>query len=115
MNSVRGIVWTMCVGLALLLGAHAYSFSPSKQELTVATNANKDAAAVAAIDNYVKRTRQWPKDSYRIEFKRREKNVLVYWVIHTDDEKSIVPGGGKSFEIHIDSADQHVIAEYHFQ
>jgi len=81
----------------------------------VAANTNGDLDSKLAVEEYVKKTKHWTAGSYRIELNRREKNFLVFWVVNKEDEKSIVPGGGKSFEVHVDSTNHHVLDEFHFQ
>lgn len=71
-----------------------------------------DLAAVAA---YVAKTRGWKSGDYRVEQRPNEGKLLVFWVLHRDDEKSMTPGGGKSFELRLDPATHEPIGEFHFQ
>ena len=74
--------------------------------------------ALAAIDEYVRTTRGWPKNSYSIEFQRRDGDILDFWVIHSDDKVEnpiAVGGGGKSFAVDLYSSSLRIIRELHFQ
>ena len=77
-----------------------------------------DAKAVQVVEDYVGETRKWPKDSYRVELKRRDGDVLDVSVLYKDDDarKGIyVGGGGKSFAVDVDAKSLRVIRELGFQ
>lgn len=86
--------------------------------------ASKPAAAVAAlhagsaedvIHDYVTRTRGWFRNEYRIEPQGRKGDVDQYRVVHVDDERAPVPGGGKSFAVDYDPRRREVTKEWRFQ
>lgn len=71
----------------------------------------------AAATDYVLTEKKWQKDEFRIEVKgvKNGENYAVVWAIFLEDEKTPVPGGGKSIELHIDLSNYKVIQELWFQ
>jgi len=91
--------------------------SPAPEEKTTSTSPGADAYAEfhSTIDEYVRQEYAWAKDAYRIEFQRRDGDVLVFWVIHSDDEKLVAyRTGGKSIEV-VESSEPRVTKKFHFQ
>jgi hypothetical protein len=74
-----------------------------------------DREVTVLVERYVKETRGWPSSDYRTEINRREGKVIIVWVIHRDDEATPVPGGGRSFEAHVDAGRMQVVKELRFQ
>jgi len=74
-----------------------------------------DRKAAEVIEEYVSKSRSWSRDEYRIEEKGHEGSVVLYWIVHVDDERSPTPGGGKSFAVHYDPQRQEVAKEWAFQ
>lgn len=97
----------LCVGLAL------GGFSLQAQETGLTDD--QFAAARQVVDDYVQQKYQWPRSSYRIEFKLRDGDAFLFLVVHKDDENSIVPGGGKSISVDVDLKTRRVLSEFHFQ
>ena len=77
--------------------------------------APNEPEVTAAVQRYVEKTRGWPTSQYRIEINRREGEIVVAWVIHKDDERPPSPGGGRSFEAHVDVGLMQVVKELAFQ
>jgi hypothetical protein len=102
---------------ALLLAIEACS--PAPQETATYTNprANEFVEFHPVIHDHVRQTRRWVQDAYRIEFQDREGDVLVFWVIHANDEKSppTRTGGGESFAVLLDPTVGRVTKELYFQ
>ncbi len=72
------------------------------------------------VDLYIAKTRGWKKSDYRLIVYSRETNIIVYKVIHRDDESPKLvdtwqSGGGKSLEIKIDLDSMTVIDVLGFQ
>lgn len=67
------------------------------------------------VETYITKTKGWSSNDYCIELNRQHDNVLVFWVIHKEDETNISPGGGKSVEVHVDQVKMEVINELGFQ
>ncbi len=63
---------------------------------------------------HVRNSRGWEHNSYRIEQQPNEGGKVVFWVLHSDDERSVAPGAGKSFIIYIDPSSKQ-LTELHFQ
>jgi hypothetical protein len=60
---------------------------------------------------YLRKTKGWDIDSYRLEFRSKEGGHDVVAVIHRDDENTSTPGAGKSVVLTVDSATKKVIRE----
>lgn len=75
----------------------------------------EDAKVLMAVQRYVDATKGWPRSDYRIEINRREGDVIIACVIHKDDEVTPIPGGGRSFEVHLDVTRMEVVKELGFQ
>ena len=75
-----------------------------------------DPAAVVARD-YATEKEGWPESDYTVENTHRWDNEgnLIVNVIHNDDLKSPMAGGGKSVELHIDMGKRRVATVLHFQ
>jgi hypothetical protein len=108
------------LAFALLLGLFSSSPSlPTQGESSVTMTAN-EAKAVQVVEGYVGEARRWPRDSYRVELKRRDGDTLTFWVIHNDDEtarngSNVAGGGGKSFEVDVNAKSLRVVRELGFQ
>ncbi len=74
-----------------------------------------DPKAVEVVHDYVSKSRSWNRSDYRVEEKGREGNLIVYWIVHLDDERAPVPGGGKSLAVRYDSRKRQVVKELAFQ
>jgi hypothetical protein len=74
-----------------------------------------DREVTALVEQYVKETRGWRSSDYRMEINRREREVIIVWVVHGDDEATPIPGGGRSFEAHVDVDRMQVVKELRFQ
>ncbi|HET9395115.1 MAG TPA: hypothetical protein VFO36_03585 [Nitrospiraceae bacterium] len=74
-----------------------------------------DRAAVTLARSYVVQTRDWPVRSFRIELRRRDGDVLAFWVLHNDDEAKMRPndlgGSEKSFWLEVDAKSFRVVRE----
>jgi hypothetical protein len=71
--------------------------------------------AVAAVEEYVVKSKRWEKGSYEVEFNRKEGTTLVFWVIHSEDKTGSTLGKGKSIEVHVDPISNTVVKEFAFQ
>ena len=71
--------------------------------------------ACIVVKDHIKHTKSWLDEEYRIELYEETADVLIFSVIHMDDEKSIAPGGGKSVEIYIDPEQMKIVNELHYQ
>lgn len=91
------------------------SAGPDLLEKHMAKELKIDKKVQQLIDNYVIREKGWDKDSYCVKFNRREDGAKVFLIIHQEDEISIIPGGGKSFEIHIDEINMEIVRVLLFQ
>src|SRR5262249_9138593 len=72
------------------------------------------------VITYIQRTRGWPDGTYTVEFKRRDGNTLIFWVLYKDDftqrsDGLRILGGGKSFEADVNIDTGSVEREFHFQ
>jgi hypothetical protein len=74
-----------------------------------ACSTQRDANGVAAVHRYVAAKKHWDSRSYRVEAGRREATLIRYDVVFLADEKSGVPGGGKSFEAFYDPASGKIV------
>lgn len=66
-----------------------------------------------AVVKYVDRTKHWRRNEYRIENRGRTtdgRNMQVA-VIHVDDERSPVPGTGRSIQLYLDPLSEEVTRE----
>jgi len=70
---------------------------------------------IELVEAYVSKTKGWPRDDYHIQFDRNEGEVIVFLVVHAEDESSMIPGGGKSVEVYVNSDKLEVIKELGFQ
>ena len=77
--------------------------------------ANQYCQALCAVVTYVRSEKGWSENSYRIELKSQIPGTLVFWIIHLDDESAINPGGGKSFELYLDTQSYEILRVLHFQ
>jgi hypothetical protein len=70
-----------------------------------------------AVIDYVTNTKGWARDEFRIEKHGVDQDTghVVIWVIHRDDGKTGMDGGGKSVELHVDAKQNVVVREFHFQ
>jgi hypothetical protein len=53
---------------------------------------------VAAVQNYIDKTKHWRSHDYSIEAHGMNHGSEVYWVTYLPDLKQRYPGGGESFE-----------------
>lgn len=89
-----------------------------REKAFAGTIEQRDAPAFKAVETYVRQTRDWPRDDYRIEIRERDAVVLTVWVVHEDDRKKPglwMGGGGKSFELQLDPESLRVKRELAFQ
>lgn len=107
-------IWKLVLaGLAMFAGL---AFDRPDLHAQVARLSDDElAAARKAVDDYVQEKHRWPRSSYRIELKRRDGDILDFWIVHKDDEKSIVPGGGKSISVDLDLKSLRILREFKFQ
>jgi|SRR5882724_9257194 len=115
---MKTTIFYVRVAASILISPLAASVcAPAQQEIGApVTNVDSQVAdSIVLVEKFVDKTREWRKDSYRIQLVRRDGSTLVFWVIYADDQKSAIPGGGKSFEVHVDTVNRRVIDEYHFQ
>lgn len=74
-----------------------------------------ETEVTALVQQYVNQTRGWGSGDYRTEINRREGELIIVWVIHRGDEATPIPGGGRSFEAHVDVGRMQVVKELRFQ
>ena len=104
---------------AYIYGALAVTLSScvgvtyGEDSMSVATNQHDQA--FQSVATYVRSEKGWPEDSYRIEFKSQTIDILVFWIIHHDDESVATTGGGKSFELQLDARNYELLRVLHFQ
>jgi len=94
-------------------------FPPAQVESSLKMTAD-EAKAAQAVEVYAAETHKWPRNSYRVDLRRRDGDVLAFWVIHKDDESAWNSamggmGGGKSLSVYIDAKGLRVIRELGFQ
>jgi hypothetical protein len=71
--------------------------------------------AAAAVDDYIVKSKHWERGSYQVTFNRKEGTMLVFWVLHSEDRATKVPGTGMSVEVYVDPASNSVLKELAFQ
>ena len=74
-----------------------------------------DANVMRIISGYVSTRHKWKPTEYRIEPHGSERGLDVYWVIWLAEEHSIIPGGGKSFEVFYDRKTHRITQELGFE
>lgn len=65
--------------------------------------------------DYVSRTRRWAPQTYEIQFRRRQGDIVELWIVHEGDADVIIPGEDRSFVVYVDIGKQEVIEELAFQ
>jgi hypothetical protein len=108
---------TRVLGLLLALAACATARVPAVG--TDETNV-PDRTADDAIHRYVARSRSWSPDQYRIEERGGEAGLVIYLVVHGDDERSLsgqmsAGAARKSFLVYFDPRAREVVRESSFQ
>ena len=70
-----------------------------------------------AAEDYILHKKSWQRSEFRTELHglSKDKTAAVVWAVHSDDERSPKPGGGKSLELHVDRQSLKVIKELRFQ
>jgi len=70
------------------------------------------------VSEYVEKTKNWPTDTYDIEYVQEDgsqDHTIVINIKHRDDARATFPGGGKSIQLHIDVTKRKIVKEYGFQ
>lgn len=67
------------------------------------------------VERYIAATKGWPRSDYSIRREGMEGHLVVFMVLHGDDLKEPVPGGGKSVKVYVDPAKMKVSKEMRFQ
>jgi hypothetical protein len=86
-----------------------------KQETTAPASKNDEITRL--VRDFLSAEKKWDENAYRIvdTDRRDEAGNYIVDVIHEDDEKSAVAGGGKSVRLHVDVKKKKVVKELHFQ
>lgn len=106
-------MWTCLLSLVMVCAGMIACTRSHEERSEMRTQSDEQVIATAV--RYVEKTKGWSKNDYRIEINRRERDLIVVWVIHTKDELTPIPGGGLSFEVHVDSNQMQVVRELGFQ
>jgi hypothetical protein len=90
---------------------------PSEVENTGAVSPEEQRRINQAAEDYVLQEKGWERSEFRIEPHglSADRTVAVVWAVHSADERSPTPGGGKSLALHVDRQALKVIKELHFQ
>ena len=106
----------MVCNIVICIVSLAYSNGIVVQEINENIKDQKDNVVVL-VDKYIQDSKGWDSKNYRIEFKRRIGDKLVYRVIHKDDEfyTGTTAGGGKSVEVHVNAEGYEILQEFRFQ
>jgi hypothetical protein len=109
------LVTVVILSLAAMFSLPALVFILRHQGSLTSGDAEDPAAVVAR--EYVTAKEGWPASAYTVENTHTQDNEgnLVVNVIHQDDLKGSVRGGGKSVELHISLEKRRVVKELHFQ
>lgn len=67
------------------------------------------------VSGYVEANKGWKNNEYTIDLDRVEQCIIVYQIIYKDDLARAIPGGGKSFLLHVDAKRKKIIKELYFQ
>jgi len=98
----------------LLLAAYMTLLSPAYADPCPA-EARIGQRYKAAVTGYVGTKYGWPKSEYCIERRRDDNQYAVFTIVHNDDTKALMVGGGKSFELYLDPKTLRVFKEMYFQ
>lgn len=83
--------------------------------ISVAQEPAEEAVLRQIVAKYISDNKNWRAEDYVVRRSRQDGDIVVFSVIHRDDETALVPGGGKSVELHVDVLTKKVARELGFQ
>ena len=111
---------SLCLGLLLCAVAPAVlgcqQTRPTEMADAGALSPDEQRRIIKAAEDHILH-KGWQRSDFRIEPHglSADKTAAVVWAVHSADERSPAPGGGKSLALHVDRQSLKVVKELRFQ